>query len=55
MCNYVRHIKFVNTLDLDGDQITFYDKFIQKTMKFQKVHILFLATVFHFQTENVNT
>ena len=36
---------FVNTLDFDEDQITFYDKFIKKTMKFKKVHIHFLATV----------
>ena len=42
---YFRHIIFVNTLNLDEDQITFHDKFIQKTMKFQKVHILYLATV----------
>ena len=40
-----RHIIIVNTLDFDEDQTTFYDKFIQKTMKFQKVHILYLATV----------
>ena len=44
-CYYFRHIMFVNTLDLDEDQITFYDKFIKKTMKFKKVHIHFLATV----------
>ena len=39
---------FVNPLDLDEDQIPFYDQFIQKNMKFQKVHILFLATVFTY-------
>ena len=29
---------FIFTSDLDEDQITFYDKFIQKTMTFQKIH-----------------
>ena len=36
---------FVNTLALDEGQITSYDESIQKTMNFQNVHILFLATV----------
>lgn len=36
---------FVNTLDLDIDQKTLYDKLTQNTVKFQKAHILFLATV----------
>lgn len=38
-------IIFVNTLDLDENQITFHDKFFQKTIEFQKVHKLFLVTV----------
>ena len=45
LCYYFRHIIFVNTLDLDEHHITFYDRFIQKTMKLQKVYILFLDTV----------
>ena len=45
LCYYFRHLIFVNTLDLNEDQITFYDKCIQKTIKFQKLHVLFLATV----------
>ena len=45
LCYYFRHILFVNTLDLDEDQITLYDTFSQKTMKFRKVNIIFLATV----------
>ena len=53
LCYYFRHIIFVNTLDFDEDQITFYDKFIQKTMKFQKVHMLFLATVALHAMKNI--
>lgn len=45
LCYYFRHIIFVNTIDFDEDQITFYDKSMQKTMKFQKVHIPLLASM----------
>ena len=33
--------------DLDEDQITFHDQFVQKSISFQRVHILFIATVYN--------
>ena len=33
VCFYLWHIVFVGTLDLDDDQITFYDQFMLKTSK----------------------
>lgn len=40
MC-YFKHI-FVSKFDVDDNQITFYDKLIRKSMKFEKVQKVFL-------------
>ena len=44
---------FVYCFDLDEDQIKLYDQFMQKSKYFQKVHILFLATVYMAAAFNV--
>lgn len=41
MC-YFKHIIFVSKFDIDDNQITFYDKLIKKSMKFEKVQKVFL-------------
>ena len=46
MCYLFKQTVFVYCCDLDEDQIKLYDQFMQKSRYFQRVHILFLATVY---------
>jgi hypothetical protein len=46
VCYLFKQTVFVYCCDLDEDQISFYDQFMQKSSYFQSVHILFLATVY---------
>lgn len=50
----LRNIVFVDICDIGEDQITFHEKFKQKTKKLKMVHLLFLATVYMYIGIGIN-